>query len=510
MLTESPGMTATVAASEQQSFTPRYLTLVVLFSLELLVISVVRLPESMRFDRYAFCDHGANLTLQYLIAHGLRPSLDFGYHYGLLPALVGRIWFAFFGATPWAYQGAMVVANLLCAWAIAKILSQLKIGAIGLAFAFITLGYSFQATYINFAHAIEAVLLCHALAEQARGSRANALALAAVAIFSKPTMGFVYGLLLVILIARDLGRAGFTRHRLIGAFAPAATVCVSLATLLSLVYGPNTFFHTALPIEGATAYKSMKYGLMGAGHGFWDPKGLPWIYYFIDVAGFWIASTLFLFGATLLQLRNHDQRQVSLRRTEVIVTCAILHLAFLALFFGNQWSWIYYSYFLMIGVALACDLGPAGRRVGLALCALALLSWTDVAYWTYRWWQTTAPDSATAGLWAPAEERNEWLKVRAMTGGQRTLMLDDMGATELLFPGFENPVSLYLTRGLMTRGDIDRKLEQLSGAQVAVVPITISACSGIPDAPEFRDALKDFDLAWSGKHFEVFRRRAAP
>jgi hypothetical protein len=190
MLTESPGMTATVAASEQQSFTPRYRTLLVLFSLELLAINLARFPESMRFDRYAFCDHGANLTLQYLIANGLRPSLDFGYHYGLLPALVGRIWFGFFGATPWAYQGAMVVADLLCAWAIAKILSQLKIGAIGLALAFITLGYPFQAIYINFAHAIEAVLLCHALAEQARGSRANALALAAAATFSKPTMGF--------------------------------------------------------------------------------------------------------------------------------------------------------------------------------------------------------------------------------------------------------------------------------------------------------------------------------
>ena len=89
-------------------------------------------------------------------------------------------------------------------------------------------------------------------------------------------------------------------------------------------------------------------------------------------------------------------------------------------------------------------------------------------------------------------------------------MLDDMGATELLFAGLEKPVSLYLTHGLMTTGDIDRKLSQLSSADMVVVPITISACSGIPDASEFRDAMKNFDLAWSGNHFQVFRRRAEP
>ncbi len=70
-------------------------------------------------------------------------------------------------------QAAMVVADLLCAWAIAKILARLKVGAVGFALAIITLAYAFQATYVNFAHAIDAVLLSHALAEQARGSRRN-------------------------------------------------------------------------------------------------------------------------------------------------------------------------------------------------------------------------------------------------------------------------------------------------------------------------------------------------
>ena len=508
MLSESPGIARATAVEDHQDSSPSYLTLLVLFSIETIAINLARLPESMRFDRFAFCDHGANLTLQYLIDNGLRPSLDFGYHYGLLPALVGRMWFAVFGATPWTYQAAMLMADLLCAWALAKILSQLKIGVIGLALAVITLGYSFQASYINFAHAIEAVLLSHAFAQQMRGSRTTALALCAAAIFDKPSMGYVYGLLLTILIVRDLIGTDSALRKVAAAFAPAAIVFVSLAATLSMIYGLPTLLHTALPIEGATNYHALNYGLLGAGREFWDPQKFPWTYYAIDVAGFWIAGTLFLFGSAILQLRRREQAKPLIK--EAIVTCAILHFAFLVLFFGNQWSWIYYPYLLMIGVAVATGLGPYSRRAGFILCALAILSYTDLAYWTHRWWQTTTRDAATAGLWAPADERDEWQQVLASTHEHKVVMLDSMGAAELLFPGFENPVSLFLTRGLMQPDDVRRKLDELATAEVAVVPITIEACSGVPDAPEFRYALKSFDLAWQGKHFEVYRRRATP
>lgn len=507
MLTESPGITPSLAVERRESSTPGYLILGVLFSLETLAINVARLPESMRFDRFAFCDHGANLTLQFLIANGLRPSLDFGYHYGLLPALVGHLWFGVFGATPFAYQAAMVLADLLCAWALAKILAHIKVGAVGLALVFITLGYAYQSTYVNFAHAIEAVLLSHALAQQICGSRSRALALTTAAVFAKPTMGFVYGVLLITLIVRDLIRAGFNLRSLVSSVMPAAIVFVSLAAVLSAVYGARTFLHTALPIEGATAYHSLRYGLFASGHAFWDPKGLPWIFYFIDVAGFWIVSTIFLLAAALLQLRNLSESKISRERKELILTCVILHLAFLMLFFGNQWSWIYYSYLLVIGASVAVDLGPAYRRFGIALCVLALISWTDLAYWTHRWWQTTTPDVVTAGLWAPEGERGEWLKVLGLTRHRRAMMLDSMGASELMFPGFEKPVSLYLIRGLMTPDDVTRKVTQLSNAEIVVVPITIQACSGVPDAPEFRDPMKQFEMVWSGEHFQVFARR---
>ena len=504
-------MTARESSQEYSAaewLTERPFPIFILFSIELIAIGVARLPESMRFDRFAFCDHGANLTLQYLISKGFRPAIDFGYHYGLLPALFGRIWFAIFGATPRAYQLAMFAFSIVFAWAIAKLLAQIKIGSVGLALTIVTLGYAYQATYINFAHAIEAALLSHALAEQAYGRRGNALSLAAAAVFAKPSMGYVYSLLLLVLVVRDLIARGSGFRRWLIALAPAAIVSSSLALVLIGVYGVAAFMRTVLPIEGVVNYHALNFGITRAGLNLWDPKGMPWIFYFIHVSGFWVAGTIFLFCSAADQIRRVYLGEISsARRSEMIITCAILHFAFLALFFGNQWSWIYYSYVLVIGCAMAAELGTTARRIGLVLCALAFFSWTDIAYWTYRWWRTTEPNAATAELWARADERAEWLTVLSKARGQKTVILSTMGAAELLIPGFEHPVSLYLTKGLMATEDVQRKLAQLSDADIVVVPNTMETCSGVPQAPELEAAMRKFDLQVRGKYFDVYYQR---
>ena len=507
MLSESPIAPAS-AVESAPSVAPASRMLFALFLVELIAINIARLPESLRFDRFAFCDHGANLTLQYLTVSGMRPALDFGYHYGLLPVLIGRIWFGVFGITPLAYQAAMVLADVLCVYALVQIIARLQMGGVARLLLFIALAYAYQASYVNFAHATEAALLSWGLAQQARGARSYALAFAAAAVFAKPSMGYVYGLLLLILTLRDLLRSGITWRRFIAAIAPAAAVFLILAAVVSMVFGLRTFLHTIVPLEGVTNYRALNFGLMKAGRGLWDPARRQWILFVVDVAGFWIVSGVFLFGAALFQLFGTSADALSSRRREMVIVCALLHLAFLSLFFGNQWSWIYYPYILIIGIAVASDLGRYQHRIVFALCIVAVVSYTDLAYWCNRWWRTTTPDVATAQLWAPPAEKREWLTVRALARDQRSVLLDDMGAAELMFPGFEKPVSLYLTGGLMQPSDVSRKVDQLSHAEIAIVPTTIEACSGVPDAPEFREALNSFDLAWEGKYFEVFRRRA--
>ena len=496
-----------VAASKRSP--SRFTGLFLLFSIELIALMIAKLPETMSFENFAFCDRGANLTLQYLVANGFRPAIDFGYHYGLLPILLGRGWFAIFGATPRAYQLAMLACNILFAWALAKIITHLQVAGVGLVVAIIALGFAFQSSYPNLAQAIEAVLMCLAIAQQARGSRVNALAFTAAAVFAKPSMGYVYGLVLIILIVRDLARTGFSLRPLLKAVAPAAIVFVGLGTTLSLAYGITAFLRAVLPIEGAGAYHSLNFGLMGSGRALWDPNSLPWIHYFIDASGLWIASGAILVSAALLQLRATDTDETSKRRGEVIVTCAILHLAFLTLFFGNQWSWIYYSYLPVIGCATAVNLGAVQRRVGLGLCAIAILSWTSTAYWAQRRWHTTSRDIATAGLWTTADERDEWGRVLTITRGHKTVLMSSMGAAELLFAGFEKPVSLFLMRGLMTPSDVQRKTAQLSHAEMVAVPVLPGPCDGCASAPEFSSAMKSFEPTWTGQHFEVLERHGA-
>src|SRR5713101_2853964 len=174
-----------------------------LFATLLMGIEFFELPANFTFDQFAFCDAGGNLTVQCLIAHGLRPAIDFGYHYGLLPLAITKAWFAILGTSPSAYLALMGAANIVMAWALARVAAALEFSALGVVLAAIAIGFAVQSSYPAAAQAVEACLLGLALAEHAAGRRDRALALAGAAVFAKPSMGFVYGILLILLLARD-------------------------------------------------------------------------------------------------------------------------------------------------------------------------------------------------------------------------------------------------------------------------------------------------------------------
>ena len=486
-----------------------------LLAIEIIAIDFLKRPDIMAFDRYAFCDTGANLTLQRLVSDGLRPTVDFGYHYGLLPILIGKCWFAIAGLTPNAYQALMVVCDLLVAAAIAKIATALRFGAISLALTVITLELAMQASYPSAAQGLEAALLSWALAEQSAGDKRGALVFATAAAFTKPSMGYVYSVLLIAFACRSL-RGEKVVRRLLHVIAPAAVASIVIASVLAASYGPYALVHTVLPLEGAVAYRALHYGFFnGAGRDFWDPRDLPWFVYLVDASGFWIAGTIFLIcsgGLALLSLAtDKNEPEFEVRRNEIIVTCAILHVAFISLFFGNRSSWIYYAYLLTIGVAASAGVGAIQRRVTFFLCLLGIMAWTDIVFPELQSWHTRQRDAVTAGLWAPSDEREEWQEVLDAVHSQRASILDTKGAVELLVPGFEEPLNLYLDPALMVPADIQRKVEQISNAQMVVVPVGgIEVCSGIPAAPEFDTALKSFDLRMRGKFFDVYQRPNPP
>jgi len=97
-----------------------------------------------------------------------------------------------------------------------------------------------------------------------------------------------------------------------------------------------------------------------------------------------------------------------------------------------------------------------------------------------------------------------------MAHGRRAIVLETKGDAALMYPEFASPVALYLDPGLMLAPEIQRVVEQLSGATIVVVPVSDAIApqsQGVPKAPEIERVMKSFDLIFAGKYVDVYRRR---
>ena len=84
----------------------------------------------------------------------------------------------------------------------------------------------------------------------------------------------------------------------------------------------------------------------------------------------WLLGSLVIIAAALSSYKSLA-KPITERRdltVEMVQTCAVLHLAFVAQSFGNQYTWRYYSNVLVPGLAAASRLPPTWRLlvVGLA------------------------------------------------------------------------------------------------------------------------------------------------
>ncbi len=461
---------------------------------------------------WAFSDQGANLTAQYLTAHGYRANIDFAYHYGLLPLLLGRIWFSLSGATPHACVLLVFLCTLAAAWALARIALNLELGITGVAFLVIALPLAIPFNPPNLAHALEAALLSNALAEQAAQRHSRSLALATAGLFVRPSMSYVYGFLLLLLL---LWRLNQERHlnlrRMSKALLPALLTGTVLVAILGFVYGFPSLVRAVFPLTGLSTYSAQNFGFCRAGRGFWYPTSPHFSYYADTPAGFWIAGTLWLLICGAI-----DARRALIggsAKYEIVLCCAVLHLAFISLFFGNRFSWWYYSYMLCIGIAVSSTWTSIYRDGVCALALIALVGQASELVVFNALWRVTSPSPATAGLWASKSERFEWERVIEIVREGRSKspatvsLLEEVGCVELLFSGFQPPVSLYLIRGEATKSDIARKLAQMSHSSTVVVLIRTLHDGLLPDLPQFKQVLAKYHVVWKGENLEVYEKR---
>lgn len=309
----------------------RAASLTVIFGVEVLLIEAVGIPFSLNFDMWAFMDAGGNLTAPFLLQQGYRPVIDFGYIYGLLPLLVDRLWLDLAGASPFACIVLVTACNLLVGWALARFAVSLGLGAAGIFFIAATLPFAIQANYPSITHALEAALLANGLAEQAAGRRATALALATGACLTKPSMGYVYGTLLLGFEALYLWKhrpvdtlvVGFVKR-----IAVAAVTGITVAVVLVSTFGTLPLVRTLLPTGGIKVYKAMHHGFFEDGRNFWYFPGVHVGYYVGTVVGFWLLGTLWLIAGgagSLWRMVRDLAADASVRNDDqIVLSCATM------------------------------------------------------------------------------------------------------------------------------------------------------------------------------------------
>ena len=406
----------------------------------------------------------------------------------------------------------MLVVDLLIAWGLARCLSAMKAGPAGIALVVVAMPSAALASYINLAHAIEATLICHALAEHALGRRSRALALLTACLFVKPAMAYVYGLLLVLLIVRDARASGV--RGILQALAPSAATALFLVTLCGCWFGLNPLMNSLLPLTGAASYQYMNYRFFrGTGRRFWLPDNVWPTFYLVTPAGHYLVGTVVLFGsafaALLRQLRGPSDTKVY--SDEVVACCGIMQLAFLTTFYGDFMSWTYYYYILIIGLAGLAARGGRAAALVLLIAAAALVGDKYSFSWIKSQWMITRPAADMAGLWASEDERSEWRHVLEIIRGRRVSVLSTQGEGLTTFmPGFAPAENVFLVPGIPVARDLNRELAQVASAEFVLVRKNTTNRPFLDLWPEFREALDGCELVSSSKYYLLYRRLRPP
>jgi hypothetical protein len=491
------------AAADQNRF--RHRTLIAVFMAESLALALLQLPLNLDFGSFVLLDQGTNLTVQKLMDRGLVPTVDFGYQYGLLPLLIGRSWFILLGRTPEAYAAAMLMFDLLIAWGLARCAYALRAGPVGIILILFTMLATTLGSYINLAHACEATLICHALADHANGRRPRALALLTACLFAKPVMAYLYGFLLVLLIVRRGGILGLMRA------APAAIASGALLlTGFAAWFGLEPTIQTLLPLRGAEAYRFLNYGFFfGIGRAFWLPQGVTPRHYLFTPAGHYLVGSVVMVAAAIASTWRLLRRPAAMDdiNAEIIACCGIMHLSFLTMFYGAWASWTYYYYILIIGLVAVAARGRRAAILIALVAAAALAGYKDSVTNIKHQWLHKISTADTYGLWAYADAREEWRQVKEILKDKpASFIANNGGCLEMFEPQFADAEDVFLTPGWPIDTELQRKVQQITRAEVVVISKLGCVRPMLDLWPEFREALKGFELEKSTQRFLIYQR----
>jgi hypothetical protein len=475
-----------------------------LFSSILLASFLFQLPTSYDFSNFVLYDPGTALRVDQLIARGYQPTLDFGFPYGLISLLVGRVFFAFTGRTPVGYLLFMLAAQILIAFGIARLAANCR--WITIVFLAVAIPHAIIPVYVNITHPLEAALLLHALADLSSGWYARALVVTTACLFIKPVLAYVLGLIIVILIITQVSRQRNLVNNLIKHFIPAVITGVVCIVISVCYFGWLPLKATLLPLTGLKSYQALDFGFFSNGRSFWLPTGGTISdyaqHYLFSAAGIWLLGTVLLglwgiFSLGKLWRAASDQHVV-------VLALAICHFFFIFVLFGWPGSWTYYSSLLIVGVGL----GAAAHNVrpiwiGI-LILIALVGHTQRYQHTVNAWRWSARGDDTAGLWAYQDQRAEWSRVRAIAAQREVFFLNN-GCAELLLPGVRAPLSFFLSPATQTPIEFANIARQIEEAEV-VVTFNQGPILDPWYWEEFAAQRRQFIETWRGNYLTIYER----
>jgi hypothetical protein len=476
--------------------------------IELAGACFLKWPLLYNFDRFAFWDWGAYLNAHYLTQQGKSPVTDFGWQYGLLPLLLQELWFHLLAAGPASFLILSFPCALVSAFAMGRF-ANLESKVPGHALVLASL--PFVVGFGDLPHYLEPALLSVGLLLQAQGKREQSLAFATAACFTKPSMPYLYGLLLLIFIVIDLKRQGRLEVRsLVSALAPAACTGLALAVLIGTKFGWIPLVSNLLPLTGARNYRVLHYGWGELAKLFYLP-GLRLGYYVGTPVTFWLCATFYLTAAAfVVGWRVLRKKMSSPLNYEIVLTCALLHLGFIGFFYGSPSSWANYAYIPVMGVAATDGWSRTSAKFVSGLCVLAAIGNYAVLGSSIGAWKTMERSPVTAGLYASPAESAEWSHVTSMVSDKNPVLFTWAGGAEVLFLWLPKPLGAFIEPGEATDREIQNKVQQLRSAKTIIIPDIPGIGSPLANwrGSEFNTVLDNVTLVFRGNYFNVYERGA--
>jgi hypothetical protein len=485
----------------------RHLIIAILM-IELCGVCLLTWPLLDNFDKFALGDWGGYLVAHYLVQQGKLPVTDFGWQYGLLPLFLQNLWFHLAAATPVSFLMLSLPFALITTVALGRF-ANLEGKAPGHILLFVSLPFIVEIG--DLPHVLDRLLLCVGLLRQAQGKRNQSLAFATAACFAKPAMGYLYGLVLLILIVLELRRQGGPRiPALARSLMPAVCTGLGFILLLSITFGRFALFNSLIPVSGARAYRVLNYGWRGAAWSFFHFPGVRIGYYFGTPVTFWVCATLYLAGSVALLGKRVLQGRPTPANSEIVVTCALLHLGLLVFFYGPPNSWSYYACVLVMGIVATDFWSATSAKLVWGLCVIAALANYAEFGSSIKAWNTMTQSPVTADLFAPPAEATEWSRVASIASKKDPAIFSWDGGAEVLFPWLPKPVGAFIIPGIATDSEIQHKLKQLRSAETVIIPVLPGWGDPIGKwpGPEFQTALDGTKLVFKGSYFEVYQRAA--